>query len=78
MCNELTAVMFCRRLANRLDTIKRTACGDGYSQCLLCGQQFGLMGVSTVMCDECKKVLSGALGYLQNIYRTSKIDVACI
>ncbi|XP_060765356.1 rabphilin-3A [Neoarius graeffei] len=43
------------RLVNRLDTIKRTACGDGYSQCLLCGQQFGLMGVSMVMCDECKK-----------------------
>ncbi|KAK3550225.1 hypothetical protein QTP86_021250 [Hemibagrus guttatus] len=44
------------RLVNRLDTIKRTACGDGHSQCLLCGQQLGVMGINTVMCDECKKL----------------------
>ncbi|XP_053501873.1 rabphilin-3A [Ictalurus furcatus] len=54
------------RLANRLDTIKRTACGDGYSQCLLCGQQFGLMGVSTVMCDECKKHICTKCGIRSN------------
>ncbi|XP_067289163.1 rabphilin-3A isoform X2 [Pseudorasbora parva] len=43
------------RLVNRLDSMKRTACGDGYSRCLLCGQQFGLTGVSAVVCAECKK-----------------------
>ncbi|MCJ8742348.1 hypothetical protein PDJAM_G00080950 [Pangasius djambal] len=54
------------RLVNRLDTIKRTACGDGYSQCLLCGQQLGLMGVSTVMCDECKKHICTKCGIRSN------------
>ncbi|XP_050977465.1 rabphilin-3A isoform X2 [Labeo rohita] len=42
-------------LVNRLDSMKRTACGDGYTRCLLCGQQFGLTGVSAVVCAECKK-----------------------
>uniref|UniRef100_A0A672T9C2 Rabphilin-3A-like n=1 Tax=Sinocyclocheilus grahami TaxID=75366 RepID=A0A672T9C2_SINGR len=45
------------RLVNRLDSMKRTACGDGYSRCLLCSQQFGLAGVSAVVCAECKKEL---------------------
>lgn len=45
-----------RQLVTRLDRIKQTACGDGHSHCLLCGQQFGLMGISSVMCEECKKV----------------------
>ncbi|XP_055063478.2 rabphilin-3A isoform X1 [Misgurnus anguillicaudatus] len=43
------------RLVNRLDSMKRTACGDGYTACLLCGQQFGLSGVSAVVCADCKK-----------------------
>ncbi|GAA6100381.1 rabphilin-3A [Tachysurus ichikawai] len=54
------------RLVNRLDTIKRTACGDGHSQCLLCGQQFGVMAVSTVMCDECKKHICTKCGIRSN------------
>ncbi|KAI5624389.1 rabphilin-3A isoform X1, partial [Silurus asotus] len=54
------------RLVNRLDTIKNMACGDGYSQCLLCGQQFGVMGVSTVMCDDCKKHICTKCGIRSN------------
>ncbi|KAF5906864.1 rabphilin-3A-like isoform X1, partial [Clarias magur] len=54
------------RLVNRLDTIKRTACGDGHSQCLLCGQQFGMTGVSTVMCEECKKHICTKCGIRSN------------
>ncbi|XP_046718021.1 rabphilin-3A isoform X2 [Silurus meridionalis] len=54
------------RLVNRLDTIKNMACGDGYSQCLLCGQQFGVMGVSTVMCDDCKKHMCTKCGIRSN------------
>ncbi|XP_062870871.1 rabphilin-3A [Trichomycterus rosablanca] len=54
------------RLVNRLDTIKRTACGDGHSQCLLCGQQFGLMGISSVMCEDCKKNMCTKCGIRSN------------
>ncbi|XP_072515139.1 rabphilin-3A isoform X2 [Salminus brasiliensis] len=53
-------------LVNRLDRIKRTACGDGHSHCLLCGQQFGMMGVSSVMCEECKKNMCTKCGIRSN------------
>ncbi|TKS84870.1 Rabphilin-3A Exophilin-1 [Collichthys lucidus] len=44
------------RLSSRLDNIKKTACGDGQSHCLLCGASFGPQGVTAVLCVECKKV----------------------
>lgn len=31
-------------------------CGDGVSRCLLCGEQLGSPGVSSVVCEDCKKV----------------------
>uniref|UniRef100_A0AAQ6AE07 C2 domain-containing protein n=1 Tax=Amphiprion ocellaris TaxID=80972 RepID=A0AAQ6AE07_AMPOC len=40
----------------RLDNIKKTACGDGQSRCLLCGEAFGPQGVTAVLCVQCKKV----------------------
>ncbi|KAM9743662.1 rabphilin-3A-like isoform 1-T2 [Menidia menidia] len=43
------------RLINRLDDMKKTVCGDGLSRCLLCGEQFGSPGVSSVVCEDCKK-----------------------
>ncbi|XP_064209396.1 rabphilin-3A-like isoform X1 [Anguilla rostrata] len=43
------------RLVNRLDDIKKTVCGDGVSRCLLCGEQLGVPGVSSVVCEDCKK-----------------------
>ncbi|XP_040052015.2 rabphilin-3A isoform X1 [Gasterosteus aculeatus] len=43
------------RLINRLDDMKKTVCGDGQSRCLLCGEQFGSPGVSSVVCEDCKK-----------------------
>lgn len=48
--------VFLRRLSSRLDNIKRTACGDGQSRCLLCGSSFGPQGVTAVLCVQCKKV----------------------
>lgn len=45
-----------RRLVNRLDNMKKTVCGDGVSRCLLCGEQLGTLGVSSVVCEDCKKV----------------------
>ncbi|XP_015233511.1 PREDICTED: rabphilin-3A [Cyprinodon variegatus] len=43
------------RLINRLDDMKKTVCGDGVSRCLLCGEQLGSPGVSSVVCEDCKK-----------------------
>ncbi|XP_062307816.1 rabphilin-3A-like [Osmerus eperlanus] len=43
------------RLVNRLDDMKKTVCGDGVSRCLLCGEQLGQPGVSSVVCEDCKK-----------------------
>lgn len=45
-----------RRLSSRLDNIKKTACGDGHSHCLLCGASFGPQGVTAVLCVQCKNV----------------------
>ncbi len=45
-----------RRLSSRLDNIRKTACGDGQSHCLLCGASFGPQGVTAVLCVQCKKV----------------------
>lgn len=43
------------RLINRLDDMKKTVVGDGQSRCLLCGEQLGSPGVSSVVCEDCKK-----------------------
>ncbi|KAM9392579.1 rabphilin-3A-like isoform 1-T2 [Pholidichthys leucotaenia] len=43
------------RLINRLDDMKKTVCGDGVSRCLLCGEMLGSPGVSSVVCEDCKK-----------------------
>ncbi|XP_029916996.1 rabphilin-3A-like [Myripristis murdjan] len=43
------------RLVNRLDDMKKMVCGDGVSRCLLCGEQLGSPGVSSVVCEDCKK-----------------------
>lgn len=45
-----------RRLSSRLDDIKKTACGDGHSHCLLCGAAFGPQGLAPVLCVHCKNV----------------------
>uniref|UniRef100_A0A8C1Z3T2 Rabphilin 3A homolog (mouse), b n=1 Tax=Cyprinus carpio TaxID=7962 RepID=A0A8C1Z3T2_CYPCA len=60
------------RLVNRLDSMKRTACGDGDLRCLLCGQQFGLAGVSAVVCAECKKNMCTKCG-VQSVSHSSPI-----
>uniref|UniRef100_A0A672SLX1 Rabphilin-3A-like n=1 Tax=Sinocyclocheilus grahami TaxID=75366 RepID=A0A672SLX1_SINGR len=60
------------RLVNHLDSMKRTACGDGDLRCLLCGQQFGLAGVSAVVCAECKKNMCTKCG-VQSVSRSSPI-----
>ncbi|XP_029372327.1 rabphilin-3A [Echeneis naucrates] len=50
------------RLSSRLDSMKRTARGDGQTQCLLCGASFGPRGVSAVLCVQCRKHVCSECG----------------
>uniref|UniRef100_A0A3B4XAS4 RabBD domain-containing protein n=1 Tax=Seriola lalandi dorsalis TaxID=1841481 RepID=A0A3B4XAS4_SERLL len=50
------------RLINRLDDMKKTVCGDGVSRCLVCGEQLGSPGVSSVVCEDCKKSMCTKCG----------------
>uniref|UniRef100_A0A8C4EQV1 Rabphilin-3A n=1 Tax=Dicentrarchus labrax TaxID=13489 RepID=A0A8C4EQV1_DICLA len=50
----------------RLDNIKKTACGDGQSHCLLCGASFGPQGVTAVLCVQCKKHMCSKCGIWSN------------
>ncbi|XP_042365839.1 rabphilin-3A [Plectropomus leopardus] len=54
------------RLTSRLDNIKKTACGDGQSRCLLCGASFGQQGVTAVLCVQCNKNMCSKCGICSN------------
>lgn len=41
--------------------MRKNAMGNGLSQCLLCGETLGLLGSSSVFCQDCKKVGLGTL-----------------
>ncbi|XP_051751411.1 double C2-like domain-containing protein beta isoform X3 [Ctenopharyngodon idella] len=41
------------RLVERLENMRRSAVGNGLSQCLLCGEVFGLLGSQSVLCLDC-------------------------
>jgi len=43
----------------RLENMRRSAVGNGLSQCLLCGEVFGLLGSSSVLCLDCCMVQTG-------------------
>ncbi|NXR77790.1 RP3A protein, partial [Pycnonotus jocosus] len=43
------------RLVERLENMRKNAMGNGLSQCLLCGETLGLLGSSSVFCQDCKK-----------------------
>ncbi|XP_052411686.1 double C2-like domain-containing protein beta isoform X2 [Carassius gibelio] len=41
------------RLVERLENMRRSAVGNGLSQCLLCGEVFGLLSSPSVLCFDC-------------------------
>ncbi|NXS57402.1 DOC2B protein, partial [Brachypteracias leptosomus] len=43
------------RLVERLENMRKNAMGNGLSQCLLCGEPLGLLGSTSVFCQDCKK-----------------------
>ena len=49
-------VLFFRRLVDKLENMKKNALGNGASQCVLCGDEFGLLGASPLSCNDCLKV----------------------
>uniref|UniRef100_A0A672M8B1 Rab effector Noc2-like n=1 Tax=Sinocyclocheilus grahami TaxID=75366 RepID=A0A672M8B1_SINGR len=40
-------------LVERLENMRRSAVGNGLSQCLLCGEVFGLLSSPSVLCLDC-------------------------
>ncbi|KAJ8394716.1 hypothetical protein AAFF_G00043160 [Aldrovandia affinis] len=43
------------RLVERLENMRKSAVGNGLSQCLLCGEVLGLLGTPSVFCQDCRK-----------------------
>ncbi|CAE1269120.1 RPH3A [Acanthosepion pharaonis] len=50
------------RLVEKLDNMRKNAMGNGSSQCILCGDEFGLLGASPTYCDDCKKAVCTKCG----------------
>ncbi|XP_068124720.1 rab effector Noc2 isoform X2 [Hyperolius riggenbachi] len=43
------------RLVERLENMRKNVMGNGMSQCLLCGEHLGILGTTSVFCQDCKK-----------------------
>ncbi|MFT7797047.1 rab effector Noc2 [Arapaima gigas] len=52
---KVFSLIWAQRLVERLDNMRRSAVGNGLSQCLLCGEFLGLLGASSVFCQDCCK-----------------------
>uniref|UniRef100_A0A8C1WVP1 Rabphilin 3A-like (without C2 domains) n=1 Tax=Cyprinus carpio TaxID=7962 RepID=A0A8C1WVP1_CYPCA len=52
-CNFRCVCVCFRRLVERLENMRRSAVGNGLSQCLLCGEVFGLLSSPSVLCLDC-------------------------
>ncbi|XP_077996408.1 rabphilin-3A-like [Glandiceps talaboti] len=50
------------RLVEKLDNMKKNALGNGYTQCVLCGDEFGLLGASPLECQDCSKAVCTKCG----------------
>ncbi|KAL0267358.1 UNVERIFIED_CONTAM: hypothetical protein PYX00_009650 [Menopon gallinae] len=50
------------RLVDRLDNMKRNIMGNGTTQCILCGDGFGMFGTSNFTCNDCKKLVCDKCG----------------
>jgi len=49
-------------LVERLENIRKNAIGNGANQCLLCGEEFGLLGASPSYCEDCSKAVCNKCG----------------
>ena len=39
-----------------MERMRRCAMGNGQSQCILCGEEFGFLSSSGTTCEDCRKV----------------------
>ncbi|XP_071041982.1 rabphilin-3A [Parasteatoda tepidariorum] len=49
------------RLVDRLDNMKKNAMGNGSTQCVLCAEEFGILGQSQ-LCKDCEKAVCSKCG----------------
>jgi hypothetical protein len=45
------------KLVDRVEKIKERAADCGPKHCRLCGDSFGILGPSKLICDDCKKAV---------------------
>ncbi|GFO08695.1 Rab effector noc2 [Plakobranchus ocellatus] len=50
------------RLVDKLDNMKKNAIGNGNTQCILCGDEFKILGASPTYCDDCAKAVCSKCG----------------
>ncbi|KAK3086805.1 hypothetical protein FSP39_023732 [Pinctada imbricata] len=50
------------RLVEKLENMKKNAMGNGNTQCILCGDEFGLLGANPTRCDDCKNAVCTKCG----------------
>ncbi|XP_071502025.1 rabphilin-3A-like [Diadema antillarum] len=50
------------RLVDKLDNMKKNSLGNGTTQCILCGDEFGLLGASPMTCYDCYKAVCSKCG----------------
>lgn len=49
-------------LVDRVENLRRNAIGNGSSQCVLCGDEFGILGASPTFCEDCAKAVCSKCG----------------
>ncbi|XP_022085712.1 double C2-like domain-containing protein beta isoform X2 [Acanthaster planci] len=50
------------RLVDKLENMKKNALGNGSGKCVLCGDEFGLLGASPLTCHDCYKAVCTKCG----------------
>ncbi|XP_073430530.1 rab effector Noc2 isoform X2 [Dendrobates tinctorius] len=67
------------RLVERLENMRKNVMGNGMSQCLLCGEHLGLLGTTSVFCQDCKKKVCTKCGIetVSNLKRPTWLCKIC-
>ncbi|XP_040280699.1 rab effector Noc2 isoform X2 [Bufo bufo] len=67
------------RLVERLENMRKNVMGNGMSQCLLCGEHLGILGTTSVFCQDCKKKVCTKCGIetVSNLKRPTWLCKIC-
>ncbi|KAM3933856.1 rab effector Noc2 [Leptodactylus fuscus] len=67
------------RLVERLENMRKNVMGNGMSQCLLCGEHLGILGTTSVFCQDCKKKVCTKCGIetVSNLRRPTWLCKIC-